>query len=210
MVDKLSTIIHYGELFSVSSFFRIKSSTKSVRLLSTNESCRFFCSLGRRFRRNRTKTIVLSWYCKNGFIQKGIHNKGWKILISWRGCLYDCAKSIRLRPIWVRREVFPWDWYDWDTGTRVWSDMTETPRSKLTEIWLRLPKFSSFLSLSQSQVCWIKKPEQFLRRLRLRLSVISVSMKSIVYKSYQWYDITANTGSSVSIVSVSRLNLASH
>ena len=34
----------------------------------------------------------------------------------------------QMRPIWVRREVYCCDWYDWDAWTRVCSDMTETPK----------------------------------------------------------------------------------
>ena len=32
----------------------------------------------------------------------------------------------QLRPIWVRREVNCWNWYDWEAWTRVCSDMSET------------------------------------------------------------------------------------
>ena len=42
-----------------------------------------------------------------------------------------------MRPIWVRREVYCWDWYEWDAWTRFCSDMTETPSLPLTLIWLR-------------------------------------------------------------------------
>ena len=47
------------------------------------------------------------------------------------------VKMTQMRPIWVRREMYCWDWYKWDAWTRVCSDMTETPSLPLTLIWLR-------------------------------------------------------------------------
>ena len=40
------------------------------------------------------------------------------------------------RPIWVRRKLLRWYWYDCDTWTTVYSDMTETPSFPLTLISL--------------------------------------------------------------------------
>ena len=35
----------------------------------------------------------------------------------------------QMRPIWVRLEVYCWDWYDWDALTRVW-DTSARKKSK--------------------------------------------------------------------------------
>ena len=31
--------------------------------------------------------------------------------------------------IWVRHEAYGWHWYDWDTLTQTFTDMTETPQN---------------------------------------------------------------------------------
>ena len=59
------------------------------------------------------------------------------LTILYRGAYYECAKTIKSRPMWVRRLVYRWDWYEWDAWTRVWTDMTETGNPPLTLIWLR-------------------------------------------------------------------------
>jgi len=95
----------------------------------------------------------------------------------------------------VRREVYCWDWYEWDTWTRVCIDMTGTPSLALTLIWLRRPKifWTLFLSVSQSQVRRIEKREQkfferlshICARLGQGVSVILVSMVSLASQSYR-------------------------
>ena len=45
-------------------------------------------------------------------------------------------KTTQSRPIWVGRKLLRWYWYDWDTWTTFYSDMTETPSFPLTLISL--------------------------------------------------------------------------
>ena len=137
----------------------------------------------------------------------------------------------QMRPIWVRREVSRWDWYDWNAKTRVCSDMTETPNLPLTLIWLRrldpnshrydwdAPIFLSlFLIVLQSQVWRIEKREQIFfgrlshicARLGQGVSVILVSTVSLASQSYHcklWFKrlthISLSSTPRVSLISVS-------
>ena len=45
-----------------------------------------------------------------------------------------------LKLIWVRRLKQSLDRYDWDAKPTIDTDMTETPRPELAQIWLRRPK----------------------------------------------------------------------
>ena len=93
-----------------------------------------------------------------------------------------------------------WDLYDWDVKPSVDTDMTETPRPELEQIWLRRPKkFSSlFFILTQSQLETLKcvkskcKNKFFFERLShicansvRGVSVISVSTLGFASQSYR-------------------------
>ena len=133
----------------------------------------------------------------------------------------------------MRREVYCWDWYEWDAWTRVCSDMTETPSLPLTLIWLRrldpnlhrydwdAPKFFDryfWVCRSSTQVCRIEKREQkFFGPLShicassgQGVSVILVSTVSLASQSYHcklWFKrlthISLSSTPRVSLISVS-------
>ena len=50
------------------------------------------------------------------------------------------TRGLLLRLIWLRRLNQSLQWYDWDAKLTVHTNMTETPWSKLAQIWLRRPK----------------------------------------------------------------------
>ena len=112
-----------------------------------------------------------------------------------------------MRPIWVRREVYCWNWYEWDAWNRVLTDMTETQNRPLTLIWLRdldpnshrydwdaQKNFIAIFILTQSLVCKIKvREDNFFERLRhicaslgRGISVISESTAGLASQSYRF------------------------
>lgn len=94
-----------------------------------------------------------------------------------------------MRPIWVRREAYLWDLYDWDVGTRVCSDMTERsslPLTMIIQIYLD-PNFHGYdCGPSRTYLCKFG-PKLFGSSLdRQGVSVISVSRVDLASSSKFW------------------------